>query len=118
MVTPPYVPDRGDAMWVDLRPTVGHEQSGHRPVLVMTPREYNGLTGLAVVCPLSNQRKGYGFEVPLPPGLVVTGVVLVDQVKSLDWRHRKVQFLAKLPREFVDGVARRVARLLQVPQLA
>ncbi|HEV2719568.1 MAG TPA: type II toxin-antitoxin system PemK/MazF family toxin [Thermoanaerobaculia bacterium] len=117
-MTPPFVPERGDTIWLDLQPTVGHEQSGRRPVLVMTPREYNGLTGLAVVCPLSNQQKGYGFEVPLPVGLGVTGVVLVDQLKCVDWRHRNVRFLTKVPRDFVDRVARRVARLLQVPQRA
>jgi mRNA interferase MazF len=114
MVTTGYVPQRGDTMWADLRPTVGHEQSGIRPVLVLSSGEYNALTGLAVVCPLSNQRKGYGFEVPLPVGLPVTGVVLADQVKSLDWRHRNVRFLAKVPRNFVDTVARRVGTLLEI----
>ena|ERR1043165_2294354 len=85
MVAASYVPDRGDVILVDLSPTVGHEQSGRRPVLVLTPERYNQLTGLAVVCPLTNREKGYAFEVPLPDGLKVTGVVLADQVKSLDW---------------------------------
>jgi mRNA interferase MazF len=118
MVAAPYVPDRGDVMLADLSPTVGHEQSGRRPVLVLTPQRYNRLTGLAVVCPLTNREKGYGFEVALPAGLTVTGVVLADQVKSLDWRHRGVHFLAALPIDFVNTVARRVAALIGVLQLA
>jgi mRNA interferase MazF len=105
-------------MLVDLSPTVGHEQSGRRPVLVLTPQRYNRLTGLAVVCPLTKSEKGYGFEVPLPGGLTVAGVVLADQVKSLDWRHREVRFLAALPIDFVSVVARRVAALVGVLQLA
>ena|SRR5438046_419758 len=118
MVASSYVPSRGDVMLADLSPTIGHEQSGRRPVLVLTPQRYNRLTGLAVVCPLTNREKGYGFEVPLPHGLKVNGVILADQVKSLDWRHRNIHFLAALPADFVHSVASRVASLLGVPQPA
>jgi mRNA interferase MazF len=81
-----YVPDRGDAVWIMLNPQAGHEQAGRRPAVVLSPAAYNGRVGLAILCPLTNQIKGYPFEVVLPSGLAVTGAILSDQVKSLDWR--------------------------------
>ena len=97
-----YVPDRGDAIWLDFDPQSGHEQAGRRPALVLSPGAYNGLVGLALVCPITNQPKGYPFEVVIPVGMGVTGVILADQVKSLDWKTRRSKFVAKLP----DGVVR------------
>src|SRR5437660_9952142 len=85
----PYVPSRGDAVWITLNPQAGHEQSGRRPALVLSPSAYNGRVGLALLCPITSQVKGYPFEVTLPHGLPITGVVLADEVKSLDWRARK-----------------------------
>src|SRR5438270_8099109 len=84
-----YIPERGDAIWITLDPRAGHEQAGRRPALVLSPRAYNGRVGLALLCPITSQVKGYPFEVPLPDGLAVAGVVLADQVKSLDWRARQ-----------------------------
>ena len=81
-----YVPERGDAVWITLDPQAGHEQSGRGPALVVSPSAYNGRVGLALLCPITTQVKGYPFEVPLPGGLSVAGVVGADQVKSLDWR--------------------------------
>src|SRR5437762_13948374 len=85
-----YVPERGDAVWLTLDPQAGHEQAGRRPALVLSPAAYNGRVGLALCCPITNQAKGYPFEVALPDGLAVSGVVLADQVKSLDWRAWRV----------------------------
>src|SRR5207247_3798498 len=84
-----YVPERGDAVWITLDPQAGHEQAGRRPALVLSPLAYNSRVGLALLCPLTNQVKGYPFEVELPEGLPVAGAVLADQVKNLDWRARK-----------------------------
>src|ERR1700757_1536595 len=84
-----YVPERGDAVWITLDPQAGHEQAGRRPALVLSPSAYNGRVGLGLFCPITSQVKGYPFEVPLPDGSPVTGVVGADQVKSLDWRARK-----------------------------
>ena len=81
-----YVPERGDAIWINLQPQAGHEQAGRRPAVVLSPSVYNGRVGLALLCPITNQRKGYPFEVRIPSRLRVTGVVLADQIKSLDWR--------------------------------
>src|SRR3990172_1318707 len=84
-----YVPDRGDAVWLQFDPRLGHEQAGRRPALVLSPRTYNSRVGLALFCPITSQVKGYPFEVPLPTGLRIRGCVLADQIKSLDWRSRK-----------------------------
>ena len=107
-----YIPARGDAVWITLDPQAGHEQAGRRPALVLTPAAYNGLVGLALLCPITGQVKGYPFEVALPDGLAVSGVVLADQVKSLDWRARKASRIAALPAEVVTQVLRRLQPLL------
>jgi len=76
-----YVPQRGDAVWISLHPQAGHEQAGRRPAVVLSPAAYNGKVGLAILCPITNQIKGYPFEVLIPVGLPVTGVILADQVR-------------------------------------
>lgn len=96
-----YVPDRGDAIWLELTPQAGHEQSGRRPALVLSPRAYNERVGLALVCPITNQAKGYPFEVEIPAGLGVSGVVLSDQVKSMDWVARRAAFIDTVPASVV-----------------
>ena len=108
-----YVPARGDTVWISLDPQVGHEQAGRRPALVLSPSSYNGKIGLAVICPITNKAKGYPFEVELPPGLAVTGVVLTDQVKSLDWQERNADFICTIPDEFVDEVVGLIESLLE-----
>ena len=107
-----YVPDRGDAIWISLNPQAGHEQAGRRPALVLSPAAYNGRVGLALLCPITNQVKGYPFEVRVPCGLAVTGVVLADQVKSLDWRARQADFIAALPETVVAEVLQKLRTLL------
>lgn len=107
-----YVPMRGDAVWLTLDPQAGHEQRGRRPALVLSPAAYNRKVGLALVCPITNQAKGYPFEVPLPDGLPVTGVVLADQVKSLDWTARQCARIGAVPGQAVAQVLRRLNALL------
>lgn len=92
-----YIPERGDAVWINLDPQAGHEQSGRRPAVILSPKAYNGKVGLVILCPITNQIKGYPFEVPLPPSLSVSGVILSDQAKNLDWRARNVELICKLP---------------------
>lgn len=107
-----YVPERGDVVWITLDPQAGHEQAGRRPALVLSPAAYNGRVRLALLCPITGQVKGYPFEVPLPGGLPVTGVVLADQVKSLDWRARKVSRIGAIPEQVVADVLMRLNTLL------
>jgi mRNA interferase MazF len=107
-----YVPERGDLVWISLNPQSGHEQAGRRPALVISPRTYNGKVGLALFCPVTAQVKGYPFEVVLPEGLDVSGVVLSDQVRSLDWRTRRASFISTAPRQIVDEVLMKLRALL------
>ena len=92
-----YVSHRGDLVWLSLDPQAGHEQVGRRPALVLSPSAYNGKVGLALFCPVTTHVKGYPFEVAVPAGLAVQGVVLADQVKSLDWQVRRAERAGRLP---------------------
>ncbi len=107
-----YVPERGDVVWLTFTPQAGHEQAGRRPALVLSPASYNGRVGLALLCPITGQAKGYPFEVAIPEGTAVTGVILSDQIKSLDWRVRQAEYIAALPAEVVAEVLAKVAALL------
>ncbi len=109
-----YVPDRGDVIWINLNPQSGHEQSGRRPVVVLSPAKYNGRVGMAILCPITNQIKGYPFEVELPSDLQVTGVILSDQVKCLDWKTRKAEFICKLPSKLTIEVLKKLNTLIEV----
>ncbi|HPA48370.1 MAG TPA: endoribonuclease MazF [bacterium] len=107
-----YVPQRGDVVWVTLNPQAGHEQAGRRPAVVLSPAAYNSKVGLAILCPITSQVKGYPFEVLVPDGLPVSGIVLADQVKSLDWRAREAEFVCALPPEMVGDILKKVGLLL------
>ena len=107
-----YVPERGDIVWLHFTPQAGHEQAGHRPALVISPRSYNRRVGLALFCPVTSQVKGYPFEVALPPGLKATGAILSDQVKSLDWRVRKAKRVCTVPAEIMEETIARILTLV------
>ena len=107
-----YVPDRGDIVWLQFNPQAGHEQAGHRPALVISPMPYNRKVGLALFCPISSRVKGYPFEVELPPGLPVAGAILADQIKSLDWRVRRVKRIGIAPQEVVEEVLGKISALV------
>ena len=108
----PYVPERGDIVWLQFTPQAGHEQAGYRPALVISPRSYNRRVGLALFCPVSSQVKGYPFEVALPPGLKATGAILSDRVKSLDWRVRKAKRVCTVPGEIMEETIARILALV------
>jgi mRNA interferase MazF len=109
-----WVPRRGDVVWVSMAPQAGREQAGRRPAVVLSPASYNERVGLAVLCPVTSAIKGYPFEVALPAGSSVGGVVLADQVKSLDWRALRAEFIARLPDETVLEVLQKLSTLLDV----
>ncbi len=109
-----YVPERGDAVLLDFNPQAGHEQAGRRPALVVSPVSYNKKVGLAIFCPITNQVKGYPFEIVIPNGYKVTGAILSDQVKNLDWKSRKASRICTLDEAIVEDVLRKVAALLQI----
>ena len=113
MVNPQnYIPQYGDVVRITLNPQEGHEQAGRRPAVVLSPRSYNGKTGLAILCPITSQIKGYPFEVLLPAGLPVAGAILSDQVKSLDWRARNAELICTLPDEIVLEILQKLGTLL------
>jgi mRNA interferase MazF len=107
-----YVPERGDLAWLTFNPQAGHEQEGRLPAVVLSPAAYNKKVGLALFCPITSQVKGYPFEVALPEGLPISGVILADQVKSLDWRAREAEKIARLPETSMKDVMTRVGLLL------
>jgi len=109
----PYVPQRGDIVWLDFNPQAGHEQAGRRPALVISPAAYNEKTGLALLCPITSKAKGYPFEVLLPARLKVSGVVLIDHVKNLDWGARRAEFIAKLPGAELSQVINKLLALVK-----
>jgi mRNA interferase MazF len=109
-----YIPGRGDVVWLTFDPQAGHEQAGDRPALVISPQAYHAKTGLALVCPITSKVKHYPFEVGLPPGLPVTGVILADQIKSLDWKARQAQYICTLPPEIIEDVVAKIIPLLGI----
>jgi mRNA interferase MazF len=112
-VARPYIPERGDVVWLEFDPQAGHEQAGKRPALVISPAAYNRRVGLALFCPLTTQVKGYPFEVVLPPGLKATGAILADQIKSLDWRARKAHLLCRVSPDVVEETLARALALIE-----
>jgi mRNA interferase MazF len=99
-------------VWLHFDPRSGHEQGGRRPALVLSPASYNGKVGLAILCPVTSRAKGYPFEVALPSGSGVEGVVLADQLKSLDWRARHAELIGRMPEGVTAEVLGRLGALL------
>ena len=95
-----YIPSRGDIVWLDFTPQAGHEQAGKRPAIVISPKSYNSKVGLALFLPITSKQKGYPFEIKLPNDLPISGVVLSDQIKSLDWKIRKIKFICTIPEKY------------------
>ncbi len=97
---------------MDFNPVLGHEQAGYRPALVLSNADYNARSGLAIVCPITNQVKNYAFEVPMPDGLKITGVILTDQIKSVAWFERKIVYKDSLPLDDFKKVIGNILSLL------
>jgi mRNA interferase MazF len=107
-----YVPERGDLVWIEFDPQAGHEQAGRRPGLVISPKSYNAKAGLALVCPVTSQIKGYPFEVALTKGCI-NGAVLTDQVRSLDWSTRRAEKAANVDDQVLELVLAKILTLIQ-----
>ncbi len=107
-----YIPDTGDIVWINFNPQAGHEQAGRRPALVLSPESYNRKVSLAILCPVTSQIKGYPFEVLIPDGQEINGVILSDQVKNLDWKARQAKFICKIPEFTMDEVLQKLYAIL------
>lgn len=110
-----YIPQRGDIVWIDLDPSQGSEIKKTRPALVISPFSYNEKVGLALLCPITSHKKGYPFEVELPPGGNISGVILSDHIKSLDWKARKAKFEGKVSTKIVNEVIEKISVLIEIP---
>lgn len=108
-----YSPDRGDIVWLQFSPQVGHEQAGQRPALTISPHAYNKKVGLGIFCPITSHEKGYPFEVLIPRSMPINGVILCDQVKSMDWKARHARFIAKLPEDSLENVLAKIHTLFR-----
>ena len=97
-----YVPRKGDLIALTFDPQSGHEQRGRRPALVVSNDLFNEHTGLCIACPITNTRRDYPFHVEIPEGEEVTGFVMVEQVKSIDFHSRKAKRIGKAPQEVLD----------------
>jgi mRNA interferase MazF len=107
-----YIPERGDIVKLNFDPTLGREQAGYRPALILTTKEFNQATRLALACPITSRIKGFNLEVLLPEGLITSGAVLTFQVKTIDWVERQVKYIESLPREAIDEVISKLQVLL------
>jgi mRNA interferase MazF len=111
MVTKNYVPDRGDILWLNFNPQSGHEQHGKRPAIVLSPKEYNEKVGLGLFCPITSKIKKYPFEVRIK-NKKIDGVILSDQIKSLDWKGRDAEFIIKSTEEELNNTIEKLSALL------
>ena len=112
-MSPSYVPDRGDLVWIDFDPQTGREQAGRRPALVLSPAIFNGKSGLAFACPITSKIKGYAFEVAIDTPNV-KGVVLSDHLRSMDWVARNAKRAGAAGPQILNAVVGRIARLIGV----
>ncbi|MFZ4712169.1 MAG: endoribonuclease MazF [Bacteriovoracaceae bacterium] len=106
-----YIPDRGDIVWLNFTPQAGHEQKGKRPAIILSPKEYNKKTGLAVCCPITSNTKGYPFEV-IVSGKKIDGVILSDHLKNLDWKARDIKYIEKSHIEVLNEVIEKISVLI------
>ena len=106
-----YTPDRGDIVWLNFTPQAGHEQKGKRPAIILSPKEYNKKTGLAVCCPITSNIKGYPFEV-IVNGKKIDGAVLSDHLKNLDWKARDIKYIEKAHAAVLNEVVEKISVLI------
>ncbi|MEN1968571.1 type II toxin-antitoxin system PemK/MazF family toxin [Lentibacillus sp. N15] len=112
------IPKRGDLVYLNFSPQIGHEQAGHRPAIVLSPKKFNEAQKFAIVCPITSRKKGYPFEIGLPDDLLISGVILSDQVRSLDWRARNLKIKDKAPVEIINKCIKRIHKILYVSDYA
>ena len=111
MVKKEYIPERGDIVWLNFNPQSGHEQQGKRPAIVISPKEYNEKVGLGLFCPITTKIKDYPFEVKIE-NKKIDGVILSDQIKSLDWKTREIEYITKITPEKINEVINKINVLL------
>jgi mRNA interferase MazF len=111
MVAKNYIPERGDIVWLNFDPQSGNEQKGKRPAIVISPKEYNEKVGLGLFCPITSKIKDYPFEVKIT-SKKINGAVLSDQIKSLDWKTRNIEYIAKEKSEKIEEIVNKICVLI------
>ena len=109
-----YCPDVGNVIWLDFLQTIGNEQAGRRPALVLSPRAFNKLTGRCIACPITRRDRDWSFHVPIPEGQKISGVVQADQLRSLSWEQRGSRFVCEAPTRVLNEVRARIKPLLSL----
>ncbi len=109
-----YIPNRGDIIWLDFAPLTGREQAGHRPAIVISPKEFNDLSSLVFVCPITSKVKGFSFEVALTEETTTEGVVLIHHLRSVDWKARKIKFIEQAPASVINEICAKLKPLMLV----
>ncbi|MEL4898274.1 type II toxin-antitoxin system PemK/MazF family toxin [Crocosphaera sp. Alani8] len=109
-----YIPNRGDIVWLDFDPRTRREKKGHGQAIIISPKEFNGLSSLAFVCPITSKVKGFSFEVPLTTETTTEGVVLIHHLRSVDWRARKIKFIEQAPVSVINEVCAKLKPLMFV----
>ena len=107
-----YIPNRGDIVWLDFDPRTGREQAGHRPAIVISSKEFNALSSLVFVCPITSKVKGFSFEVTLTEEMKTKGVVLIHHLRSVDWKIRKIKFIEQAPISVIEEVCAKLKPLI------
>ena len=107
-----YIPNRGDIIWLDFNPRIGREQAGHRPAIVISPKQFNSLSSLAFVCPITSKVKGFSFEVLLTKELQTKGVVLIHHLRSVDWKTRGIKFIEQAPISVIKEICAKLEPLI------
>ncbi len=107
-----YIPERGDIIWLDFDPQRGREQAGHRPAIVLSPQQFNSLSSLAFVCPITSKVKGFNFEVPLTEATQTQGVILIHHLRSIDWKTRKIKLIEKAPLTVIEEITVKLEPLI------
>jgi len=115
MVNPGSCPDRGDIGWLTMDPQLGREQAGRRPVICLSPKNYNQKAGLALFCPVTSKQKGYPFEIAISIPKKISGVILSDQLKSLDWKQRGFELITQAPAADLTRATKNVLALISAP---
>lgn len=110
--SPKYIPNRGDIIWVDFNPHIGREQAGHRPAIVISPKQFNVLSSLVFVCPITSKVKGFSFEVMLTEEMQTKGVVLIHHLRSVDWKTRGIKFIEKSPIIVIEEICAKLEPLI------
>lgn len=107
-----YIPDKGGIVWINFNPTKGSEQKGKRPAIVVSPKSYNSASGLVLLCPITSQSKGYPFEVSIDTKNI-SGVALTDQIRSIDWRERKVKYVGSVDLDTTLDIYEKINELIK-----